>query len=107
MAFPVLASLLLAGQATAQDVGKDVPPDHWSYQAVQDLAAKGLIKGYPPDNNFLGQRVLTRYEMASIIKRVLDRMDDLVKNANAGATKDDFAKLQASVEEIRKLVEGF
>ena len=56
-----LALLLLMGlplAAGAQEVGKDVKPDHWAYEAVQDLARKGLIKGYPPDGNFLGQRTV-------------------------------------------------
>src|SRR6266568_505875 len=25
----------------------DVPPDHWAYNAVNELAALGILKGYP------------------------------------------------------------
>lgn len=36
--------------ATAQEEGKpfkDVPRDHWAYQAVADLERLGILKGYP------------------------------------------------------------
>lgn len=52
----------------------DVSPDHWAYEAVERLAERGLVMGYP-DGRFLGGRSLTRYEMATIIKRVLDEID--------------------------------
>jgi hypothetical protein len=103
------ATSLLGGGARAQDVPSDVKPDHWAYEAVSDLAKKGLIKGYPPDGKFLGGRTLTRYEMATIIKRILDRMDDIVKQQKPGngITQEDFDKLKASVGEIQQLVNEF
>ena len=93
----------------AQSVPSDVKPDHWAYAAVEDLAKKGLIKGYPPDGKFLGGRTLTRYEMATIIKRILDRMDEIVKQQKPGngVTQEDFDKLKASVGEIQQLVNDF
>ena len=103
IAFCVFLSLI-AIPASAQEVGKDVPPGHWAYQAVQDLASKGLIKGYPPDANFLGRRTLTRYEMATILQRVVERMDELVTKA---ASKEDVDKLTSSQAEIRELVDSF
>jgi len=48
----------------------DVPLNHWAYDAVQTLAAKGVVIGYP-DGTFGGQRMLTRYEFAEAIARVL------------------------------------
>src|SRR6056297_3105287 len=47
----------------------DVPLNHWAYDAVQTLAAKGVIVGYP-DGTFGGQRTLTRYEMAEALAYV-------------------------------------
>jgi len=55
----------------------DVKPTDWAYQAVQDCAAKGLIAGYPPDGNFLGGRAVTRFEMATIVARILAKLDAL------------------------------
>ncbi len=102
----LLSSSAMAG---AQDVGKDVPSTHWAYAAVQDLAAKGLIKGYPADGNFLGGRALTRYEMATIIERVLAHVDDLVSKAGKGdgVSKAELEKLATSLQEIRDLTDEF
>src|ERR1051325_9261743 len=100
LALLLLPALPLA--AGAQEVGKDVKPDHWAYEAVQDLAKKGLIKGYPPDGNFLGGRTLTRYELATVLKRVLDRMDELVKAVPPpGATKEEVAQFKADQDKLR------
>lgn len=52
----------------------DVPQDHWAYDAVSSLAEKGLVLGYP-DSKFLGSRSVTRYEMATIIARVIEYVD--------------------------------
>jgi hypothetical protein len=27
----------------------DVPKDHWAYEAVTDLKARGILIGYPPE----------------------------------------------------------
>jgi hypothetical protein len=48
----------------------DVPLNHWAYDAVQTLAAKGVVIGYP-DGTFGGQRNLTRYEFAEALARAL------------------------------------
>ncbi|MBM3463036.1 MAG: S-layer homology domain-containing protein [Armatimonadetes bacterium] len=39
----------LAGPACAAPMFSDVPANHWAYDAVQVLAAKGIIEGYPPE----------------------------------------------------------
>jgi hypothetical protein len=33
--------------APAQGRFADVPPDHWAYNAVNELAARGILVGYP------------------------------------------------------------
>ena len=48
----------------------DVPLNHWAYDAVQTLAAKGVVIGYP-DGTFGGQRTLTRYEFVEATARAL------------------------------------
>jgi hypothetical protein len=52
----------------------DVPASHWAYDAVAQLAARGVVSGYP-DGSFKGVLPVTRYEMASIIARSLARAD--------------------------------
>ena len=61
----------------------DVPKDHWAYDSVAELAAAGLIIGYP-DGTFKGERQFTRYEMAMVFARVLGRLDTLIA-AEVGA----------------------
>jgi len=84
-------------------VGQDVPPTHWAYAAIQDLARKGLIQGYPPHGDFLGGRTLTRYEMANLLKRVVARMEALLQSGSAAERQT----LQGSAGQIRELVNQF
>lgn len=107
----VLLSLTLAAPAIAQPFA-DVPTDHWAYDAIAELAAKGLIEGYP-DGSFKGDRAMTRYEMAMVVARLLARVEaikipplppDLVRRAEldkavaaqAAATKAVAATLAAT-----------
>jgi len=48
----------------------DVPLNHWAYDSVQSLAAKGVIIGYP-DGTFGGGRTMTRYEFAEATAKAL------------------------------------
>jgi predicted porin len=48
----------------------DVPLNHWAYDSVQSLAAKGVIVGYP-DGTFGGAKNLTRYEFAEATAKAL------------------------------------
>lgn len=59
----------IASLAFAQEF-PDVPPDHWAYDAVQNLVSAGIIVGYP-DGTFGGKRALTRYEFAEAIARAI------------------------------------
>lgn len=68
------AAVLSAGAASAAHPFSDVPPSHWAYQAVSDLADQGLLEGYP-DGAFRGDRPITRYEMAQITARLLAQED--------------------------------
>src|SRR5579875_1891934 len=56
--------------ATTDGSGADVPPNHWAYDAVRQLAADGYIQGYP-DGQFKGQRPMTRYEAAVLTDRAV------------------------------------
>ena len=107
-----LTAALLASVLQAQ-LPADVPQDHWAYEAVQDLGSKGLIKGYPSTGKFLGNRSITRYEMASLILRVLSRVDDLIAKK---AYKSDIAEASPlamdvikpeQLDEIRRLVDEY
>ncbi|MGH2361504.1 MAG: S-layer homology domain-containing protein [bacterium] len=68
-----ILSLALVAPALAQPFA-DVPTDHWAYDAIAELAAKGLVEGYP-DGAFRGDRAMTRYEMAMVVARLLARIE--------------------------------
>jgi hypothetical protein len=93
---------LAAARAFAQPFA-DVPANHWAYDAIAELAAKGLVEGYP-DGTFKGDRALTRYEMAMVVSRLLARVESLEIPAPAPApqvTAADLAAIQRLVPEFR------
>src|SRR5438045_2078564 len=101
-----LVALTLTTVASHAQTPSDVPKEHWAYPAVEDLASKGLIKGYPPSGSFFGKRTVTRYEMATIIQRVLARVDELLaKKTDKGAEPQGVAPAQ--LDEVRRLVADF
>jgi hypothetical protein len=52
----------------------DVPVNHWSYDAIAQLASSGILSGYP-DGTYKGKQPATRYEMASVLARALTVVD--------------------------------
>lgn len=61
--------------AAPADSFSDVPKDHWAYQAVQALAKDGVIQGYS-DNEFKGDRPLTRYEFSMVVAKAIDNFEN-------------------------------
>ena len=57
-------------QSDLARVFPDVPKNHWAYEAIHQLAAQGIVEGYP-DGTFGGGRTMTRYEFASLVYRAL------------------------------------
>lgn len=62
----------------------DVAENHWAYQYVTTLAKKGLLEGYP-DGEFKGDRMMTRYEFAAIVYRIVE--------SGVGSTDPELSKL--------------
>lgn len=50
----------------------DIPANHWAYEYIAKLAGNGYIEGYP-DGNFGGDRLMTRYEFASMLYRAIEK----------------------------------
>lgn len=75
-ALAILAGLTVGMSSTAfaatADSFTDVPKDHWSYQALDYLAKEGIIEGMG-DSTFQGGRAMTRYEMASIVAKAMQK----------------------------------
>ena len=62
----------------------DVPAGHWAYDAVNKLAAEGVVEGYP-GGTYGGDRLMTRYEMAQIVAKAM------AKGANVDRLAAEFA----------------
>ncbi|MFP4015631.1 MAG: S-layer homology domain-containing protein, partial [Halanaerobiales bacterium] len=92
----------------------DVPSNHWAYEGVNKLVAAGLIQGYP-DGTFKGQNDLTRYEIAVMLARLLndieearaelvDQVDFMVNDAlieaNSGLSAQEAEDVQAILEAV-------
>ena len=72
----IFAATAVLGVTTAFAANpfSDVTPDSWAYQAVSQLAAAGIVNGYP-DGTFKGQNDITRYEMAQMIAKAMANQD--------------------------------
>ena len=72
----IFAATAVLGVTTAFAANpfSDVTPDSWAYQAVSQLAAAGIVNGYP-DGTFKGQNNITRYEMAQMVAKAMANQD--------------------------------
>ncbi|MDW8358543.1 S-layer homology domain-containing protein, partial [Thermus sp.] len=95
--------MLLAGLLTVLSMGfglaqfSDVPAGHWAKEAVEALAAKGIIVGFP-DGTFRGNEGLTRYQAALIIYRLLQQIQEELKAKGESPTMEAL-----SAEELEAL----
>lgn len=113
---------IVAVAANAQAPFADVPKDHWAYEAVNTLAQRGIVIGYP-DGTFGGKRAMTRYEFALAISRMIPQVEQSIKDQIAaippatGTTPnlDDYAKKEDltnfvtkdDFDTLKKLVDQF
>lgn len=76
LAVGVLLTGSLNGTALAAEGSlADVPKEHWSYAAIDMLVQDGIVEGNP-DGTFEGGRTMTRYEMAAIVARAVEKSKD-------------------------------
>ena len=83
----VLAMAMALGvtaSAYAANPFSDVPAGHWAYDAVNKLAAEGVVDGYT-DGTYGGDKLMTRYEMAQIVAKAM------AKGANVDKLAAEFA----------------
>ena len=86
----------------------DVPMDHWAYDAVAYLAAKGYVEGYP-DGEFKGEQMMSRYEWAMVVARLERDLALRFGTGGGGEVPADIsgllsalqAEFQNELEEIR------
>lgn len=85
-----LAVAFIGGLAFSQ-VFPDVPPDHWAEEAVTEIAALGIVIGFP-DETFRGNEPFTRYQAALVISRILAVVD--------ASQAREFGGLRAALREM-------
>jgi hypothetical protein len=101
---------LLAGLLTVLSMGfglaqfSDVPAGHWAKEAVEALAAKGILVGFP-DGTFRGNETLTRYQAALIIYRLLQQIEEELKAKGEAPTlealtPEDLEALKNAIQEL-------
>ncbi|WP_038040977.1 S-layer homology domain-containing protein [Thermus tengchongensis] len=102
--------MLLAGLLTVLSMGfglaqfSDVPAGHWAKEAVEALAAKGIIVGFP-DGTYRGNETLTRYQAALLIYRLLQQIEEELKAKGESPTleamsPEDIEALKNAVQEL-------
>lgn len=100
--------LMLAGVTSAKSFD-DVPRSHWAYDAVEYLASKGLVEGFP-DGTYQGQKEMTRYELAILVARAyakLEEMTDENVTIDVEAIMNDLMdEFETELAEIRDLVKA-
>ncbi|MHB9038172.1 MAG: porin [Armatimonadota bacterium] len=110
-----IAALILVAccSVASAQVPTEVPQGHWAYESVSYLISQGYIAD-SGGANFSGNRALTRYEFASIIKRIIDEVNAkiiLAESASKSAAPDDQKSqsvlTKAELDQINKLVSEF
>ncbi|PRX35707.1 S-layer family protein [Orenia metallireducens] len=93
--FLTLALLFTMSVPAIANPFNDVPEGHWAYDAIQKAAQAGLLEGYG-DGTYKASQDLTRYEVAALTARVLEKVE----------TKDNEVSAEA-VEAITALAQEF
>ena len=114
-----LTTALVVGAASttfaAANPFSDVPADHWAYDAVTELQAKGVVNGFP-DGTYRGNQNMTRYEMAQIIAKAMAKVSAPASNASAADKamvdklaaefKDELANLGVRIDELESRMDN-
>ena len=95
----VVASVLSVRPASATPFN-DVPANSWAADYIQTLAADGILAGYP-NGKFLGNRPMTRNEVAVALARAIAKVE-----AEGGASKADLQKLARLMDAYKDELDG-
>ncbi|GAB4277259.1 MAG: hypothetical protein Kow0029_19800 [Candidatus Rifleibacteriota bacterium] len=89
------AALVLTSVVAFANPFSDVPFSHWAYDAVNKLAAKGILQGYP-DGTFKGDKAVTRYALAMITAKMLANVEQMMESGIGTnlVTKSDLQTLE-------------
>lgn len=91
--------LAVLGLSFASANFSDVPSGHWAEEAVNKLAAEGVILGFP-DGTFRGNEYVTRYQLALVVYRVLERVQAEIAAGKGGVDQETVTALRNAVQEL-------
>jgi len=91
----LVVALVLTTVVASANPFSDVPFSHWAYDAVNKLAAKGLIQGYP-DGTYKGEKHVTRYALAMVTAKMLANVEQMMEKGFGSnlVTKADLQTLE-------------
>lgn len=98
----LLCLMGFGGLALASAGPADVPPAHWSYQAVKLLVDKGYLQLYQ-DQTFQGDKPVDRYTLAVVAAKILNE----IASGQVKTNKEDMTLLTRVTNEYRnELIEA-
>ncbi len=65
----------------------DVSRDHWAYEAIDKLVKNGYMDGFA-DDTFRGRKVVTRYEIALTLAKILTKVEDVETSGGVISPED-------------------
>lgn len=84
----------------------DVPPDHWAYEALLNLAGTySCVSGYP-DGSFRGEDAVTRYEFAAGMDTCLSVLSNLAQQQQAEqeqTVQELIDSMEQSLNDLREI----
>ena len=99
-AFVVTSILFARPMPVSATPFNDVPANSWAADYIQTLAADGILAGYP-NGKFLGNRPMTRNEVAVALARAIAKIQ-----AEGGASKADLQKLARLMDAYKDELDG-
>jgi hypothetical protein len=96
---PINLPTYTLSQVTSVSQLSDVEPTDWAFTALQALIERyGCIAGYP-DGTYLGDRPVSRYELAAALNACLDSLTTLLTSSDL-ITADDLIAIQRLQDEF-------
>lgn len=75
---PQELDVITQGQVIPVDQLDDVQPASWAFQALRSLIERyGILTDYP-EQTFQGDRAMTRYEFASVLNTILEKINERI-----------------------------
>lgn len=93
--------MIMFGLSASATPFSDVSSGHWAYEALETLAEKGIVTGYP-NGTFKGGKIVSRYALALVITKTLSDIEVLIKSGTSSEllSKEDLRSLSKLVEEF-------